>query len=532
MTTRRMLWALIVISGALRLAWAASLGGFANEAYYYLFARHLDWSFFDHPPMVGVVSMLGLNLVGGLNPVLGLRLGFIVMFGGSTWLMARVATRAYDPRTGVLAALALNATVFYGLKVGTLAEPDGPLLFFWLLTIDRLLAAFDEPGRVDAWAWVGAAWGGAMLSKYYAILLPAGAGFYLLLRPSARDCLRRPGPYLAMVVGLAIFAPVIVWNATHGWVSFAYQGSRAGGFQGLQPKFLIDALVAQACYLTPWIFAWLVAILVRLARRGPRDWSESETLLICQAVPALALFLGVATYRRIMPHWPMIGFVALLPMLGRNWSERLAERPGLVGRRLVALTAAPVLLAFLFVVQARTGLFQDGQGRLLGLVSPQSDPTVDTIRWDQISRELERRGLLDEPNTFLFTDQWRFSAELAMATGRDPSVACFHRDSRSFTFWSRPEDWVGRDGIFVRVVDGLVEPKNYAPWFTRVEPLESIPIIRAGCRLQTVRLYRCVRETAPFLFGYSGPGPIPHPGLAPSDKATEVVRGSGSRKMR
>ena len=136
-----------------------------------------------------------------------------------------------------------------------------------------------------------------MLSKYHAVLLPLGAGFYLLIRPTARRCLRQPGPYLAAVVGLAVFAPVIVWNAGHGWASFVYQGTRAGGFHGLQPAMLIEALVGQILYLTPWIWVRLVVVLFGLVRRGPGDWSAAEAFLICQAVPVLALFLGVSTFQ-------------------------------------------------------------------------------------------------------------------------------------------------------------------------------------------------------------------------------------------
>ena len=511
MTTRKALWLLIGVSAVIRLAWAASLGGYTNEAYYYMYARHLDWAYFDHPPMVGLVSAVGLTLAPGLPPALGLRLGFIAMFAGSSWLLARLTTRTFGPRAGVLAALVLNVTLFYGLMIGTLSEPDGPLLFFWLLTLDRLLVAFEPPGRTSSWVWVGVAWGAAMLSKYHSVLLPAGALLYLLLRPSARRCLRTPGPYLAAAVGLAMFAPVIGWNAIHGWASFLYQSNRAGGFRGLQLGMFWEALIAQVLFLTPWIWFALVLTLARLIRRGPRAWSDPEAFLICQAVPALALFMSIATFRRIMPHWPLIGFVALMPMLGRSLSERLSAHPRREWRRLVAMSTIPIVLGSLFVVQARTGLFQDGRGRLLGLISRRADPTVDTIRWDQIASELDRRGLLDDPGTFLFTEGWRFSAELAMATNRPETVACFHRDSRSFTFWSRPEDWVGRDGIFVRVEDALAVAENYAPWFTRIEPIATFPIVRAGVPLQTVNLYRCVNLTEPFPFGYTGPGPVPLP---------------------
>ncbi|MBY0395590.1 MAG: glycosyltransferase family 39 protein, partial [Thermoleophilia bacterium] len=188
---------------ALILVWAAALGPGNDEAYHALFADHPAWSYFDHPPMLAAVVMTGRALSGGFESVLALRLGFILLFAGSTWLMARLGTRLYGERAGLLAAFGLNVSAYHTAAAGAFALPDGPLLFFWLLTLDRLAAALgigeaQPPRRPNlAWAAVGFAWGGALLSKYHAVFLPMGALLYLALDPPARVWLRRPGPYLA-----------------------------------------------------------------------------------------------------------------------------------------------------------------------------------------------------------------------------------------------------------------------------------------------------------------------------------------------
>src|SRR3954470_13405093 len=115
MTSRYALWGLIAVSGLLRLAWAASLGPGNDEAYHYLFTVHRDWSYYDHPPMVAVVESLGGALTGGGASELGLRLGFVALFAGSTWLMARLTTRFYGARAGWLAALGLNLTAYHSV---------------------------------------------------------------------------------------------------------------------------------------------------------------------------------------------------------------------------------------------------------------------------------------------------------------------------------------------------------------------------------------------------------------------------------
>jgi hypothetical protein len=49
------------------------------------------------------------------------------------------------------------------------------------------------------------------------------------------------------------------------------------------------------------------------------------------------------------------------------------------------------------------------------------------------------------------------------------------RNARGFAYWSRLEDWVGRDGIFVGINDCSDEVNSYTRFFTRIEPLGKFP---------------------------------------------------------
>jgi 4-amino-4-deoxy-L-arabinose transferase-like glycosyltransferase len=503
MTPRRTLWGLIVVSAALRLAWASSLGPGTDEAYHYLFAVHRDWSYFDHPPMLAVVESIGLGLAGGVATPLTLRLGFIALFAGSTWLMARLGSRFFGPWVGVLAAFGLNVSAYHTAAAGVFALPDGPLLFFWLLTLDRLASAFEEPGRTWPWVGVGLAWGCALLSKYHAVFLPAGAFLYILLEPSARRALLRPGPYLALAIGLAVFSPVIAWNASHGWASFAFQGGRAVGKLGFRLDTLASAIAGQAAYLFPWIWVGLVGLLFQAVRGFRRGDSKAERFLVCQSVVPLAAFTAVACVRPVLPHWTLVGYLALFPLLGRLWESRLREHPRRMGSLLALAAALPIAITGFLVVEYRTGMLQSA-----GL-PPKADPTVDMYGWDQVADELGRRGLLDDPKVFLYSRSWFTSGHLAFATrGSGVPVLCYnHKDARSFAFWSRPDDWVGRDGILVSVDEANYEPACYERFFERIEPLGRFEVGRAGGPVRRVRLYRCVRQLVAFPFLPGDPDP-------------------------
>ena len=98
--------------------------------------------------------------------------------------MARLTSRLYGERAGLLAAFALNVSAYHTAAAGAFALPDGPLLFFWLLTLERLIVALDIAAEQESipsvfrairpWIGVGLAWGCGMLSKYHAVFLPAG----------------------------------------------------------------------------------------------------------------------------------------------------------------------------------------------------------------------------------------------------------------------------------------------------------------------------------------------------------------------
>ncbi|MHC5538902.1 glycosyltransferase family 39 protein [Singulisphaera rosea] len=508
MTSRQALWLLIVISALFRMAWSSGLGLGNDEAYHYLFSVHPDWSYFDHPPMLALVERLGIALCGGVVSAFSLRLGFILLFAGSTWLMASLASRIYGPRAGFLAALALNVTAYLSVAAGSFALPDGPLLFFWLLTLDSLVRAFENPTKNSPWVAVGLAWGGAMLSKYHAVFLPLGTVVYLVVEPQARRILRTPGPYVAMVLGLLAFAPVLFWNAIHGWASFAFQGGRALGGLAFRPDTLLAAILGPVVYLLPWIWASLVLILFRKGKSFREPVGESrptaERLLYCQAVVPLVVFLAVACTRPLLPHWTLVAFLSLFPMLGQVWSLRSPR----LSTRWILIATLPPVIATLVLAQARLGIFQVGGHGTLGLLRVSRDPTLDLYGWDQIGRELERRGLLDRPGTFLFTSAWYYSGHLGFETRQSKTpVLCYNSwDARSFSYWSRPRDWIGQDGILVSFNDRLAEPGCYERFFSKIEPLGTFDVERAGAPVRRVRFFRCVRQIEPFPFdGFQKP---------------------------
>jgi 4-amino-4-deoxy-L-arabinose transferase-like glycosyltransferase len=491
---------LIAVATLLRLGWCAALEPATDEAYHWQYARHPELSYFDHPPMTMLAIRAGIAACGGWVHPLSLRLGFIFLCAGSTWILFRWTSRSFGDRAGFWAATGFTLTYYFTSYGGTFAMPDSPLLFFALLTWWQAGIALDDResrgARLRAWLLTGVGFGGAMLSKYHGILLPAGVVAYALITPGQRRVLATPGPYLAVLIGAVMFMPVIVWNAQNEWASFKFQGGRAasGDVPVLHGGPLVW-LVGPILLLFPWIWFWLVGELLRRLGRFPPAGPERFCVVLAVA-PLLFFFVSSCFNGMFFPHWPLLGFVPLYPLVGARWASLRVQSPRTFAVIVSIWIGGAVLILNLQLLQARTGIIP---------VPPTVDVTKAYSGWNSVADELDSRGLLDDPDLFLFTNQWDHSGELAFAIRNRRPVTCYHSfDARGFAFWSKPEDYLGRTGLLVVIdeKDEALTRKEYELFFERMTVAAEFPMMRGSQPFLPVKVYRCENQRAPYPFDF------------------------------
>jgi 4-amino-4-deoxy-L-arabinose transferase-like glycosyltransferase len=226
----------LALAAGLHVAFLAAAGLSVDEAHYALYAAHLDWSYFDHPPLVGWLQWPALVL-GGRDwemrsmPFALWGLTMALLWRLTESLAERGAEEESPPReaaAGVAILLFLAGPLFHVLGIALL--PDSLLLPLtaWVMLLVWKLRDEAQAGRWTNWLLLGLAVGLAGLSKYTGIFLALSAGA-VLLRSHGSGLLRRPGPWLAVAVALVMASPVLIWNANHGWISFRYQLHHAAG---------------------------------------------------------------------------------------------------------------------------------------------------------------------------------------------------------------------------------------------------------------------------------------------------------------
>jgi hypothetical protein len=454
--------ALIGVTSLLRLAFAWATGLGVDESYMVAAGRVLSGGYFDHPPAAWWLSWGATHLFGSEAPVVA-RLPFILLFALSTWLMARLGAAVADERAGFWAAVLLNLSPVFGVTGGTWVLPDGPLLCALLGA--ALCFVHAVAGRGWGW-WCGAGLcaGLAMSAKYSAILTIGGAFLFLVSDRRHRLWLARPQPYTAMAIAALVFSPVILWNATHSWASFAFQGERAVGLR-FHPFAPLTTLLGEGLFVLPWIWVPMLVLLVR----------GRDRLLVFLAAPPIVAFALISAWssQRVLFHWAAPGYLMLFPLLGREVAAHLHLR---WLRRTIAGTAAFVLAIVTIIgLQTRFDVFGD---RLTALM--RKDPTIEGIDWASLRADLAERGLL-RPGTIVGVANWRDGGKIAYALGPDATVLCLNADARQFGFANPPVQHIGQDVLLI----GL---SPVAGPFARIEPLPPATIRHTGRILATVSI--------------------------------------------
>ena len=160
-----------------------------DEAYYWIWSKHLAGGYYDHPPMVALVIRAGTLIAGDTE--LGVRLVSILFALPMSYAVFRSAALLFGGlRVAATATILLNATLM--VSVGTtLITPDSPLLFAASLVL-FFLAKLLETERGTWWLAVGAAVGFGLLSKYTALFFGPAILIWLVVVPQQRRWLLSP----------------------------------------------------------------------------------------------------------------------------------------------------------------------------------------------------------------------------------------------------------------------------------------------------------------------------------------------------
>jgi len=474
---RRELLALVALLLALPLvrAWIAEAGGFDlhfDEAQYWEWSQHLDWSYATKGPLLAWLIALSTALLG--HGEWQVRLFGWLIYDAFLLLLFLFARQLWNDRRAGWWALALGLTTPLYFPLGQVMTTDGVLFACWTWA---LWAAWRALYRAQPHAWyeLGVAVGLGGLAKFSMGLLPACLGLGLLLSAPGRRILCSRPPWIGALLALLLISPVLLWNAGHDWVMFQHERghvlgvAESGGWRE-NLSDLLEFVAGQWLALSPLV----ALVLVRSLRRMPR--LAEQRLLWGVSLAVLAFFLCKATVSKVQLNWPAPAYIGLLVL----FAGQIAALERVWRRLLIAGMASSVLLLAVALFPGLIGL------------SPARAPFKDLRLWqvpvETLARQAQQAGAVQ----FLMVPSYHLAGAVAFYWPQRLPVypVAANRRLSQHDFWPPITGEAGRTGVYVSTNNELPDRLQHA--FTACQALPPVPASAGdGRALRTLYAWRC-----------------------------------------
>ncbi len=361
---RQLTVAVIVIAAMtlLRIVYACLIDLRTDEAYYWTWSNEHVLTFLDHPPMIAWFIRLGTAIFGDTN--FGVRFAGILAMLVMQLLLADIARRlTHDIRAIVLAILMPEAAVYYGLLMAKVA-PDVALVPF-AVAMMWALVRLAESGNPRWWLVAGVFGGLSLLSKFTAVMFVPAIVAFMLVPDWRVRWLKSPYPWLAALIAILLFLPVLIWNAQHDWASFRFQSVRATAVHEFSLRTVGDYIGLQFALVGFVLLPVVLSGVTLTARRGYLAREPVAILLSTAVLVPFLYFFWKSLSLRVGDTWPMfmwpIGFaaaavnIAMLPREG--WPAWMVRSSIWWANTAVVSGLVTVVLVFLYSVASPWNFF-------------------------------------------------------------------------------------------------------------------------------------------------------------------------------
>jgi 4-amino-4-deoxy-L-arabinose transferase-like glycosyltransferase len=476
---------LIIVALIIRLVFAGFTGLQVDESYMVAASHEFDASYFDHPLASWWLELGARALTGSVAPIV-VRLPFVALTGVTSWLIFLITRRLFDERAGFWAVVAYTIAPVFSMA-GCWVLPDGPVdaaLAAFMYALIRALGLPGEKPRPGWWLLAGLFAGLALDSKYNAVLVIAGAGLGILLAPRLRGEVLRPQVWAAGVIALAVFSPVIWWNAHHGWISFHYQGRRVAGLH-LRPYMPFYVWGGEAFFVLPWVWVPMIAAQIRALRVGPGQ--VGPWVLAWAGLIAVVLFAAVSLWSstHILFHWAAPGELMLLPLVGRWARDYIVPRL----RDNIALASGGLLAgAMLFIATDVQFGFLSGK------------PLLQIIDWTSIGAQIPP-GI-----DAIAAQRWYDAGKMGYGLERDGvniPVTVIGGEIHEFLYAAPPRSFVGKNVLVLSMPWNMAQTASFCDgFFERFKPGPVLTVKFHGEVLLAIPTYIGTKMISP---------PVPKP---------------------
>jgi hypothetical protein len=293
---------LLVLWGILNLLQARLTPLNNDEAYYWMYSKHLAWGFFDHPPMIALMIRIGYFF---FHNELGVRI-IVVLSQLVTlaviWLITdkEIRKKKENILLFFMIAVVLPVCNIYGF----ISTPDAPLILFSAI----LLLVYKRFLEDESWQntlYLGISIAALMYSKYHGGLL------IILIILSNPGLLKKFKFYVAAFLSLLLFFPHLFWQYSNDFPSVKYHLiERVSAFN---PKHVPDYLASQFFFHNPFLLCVLIFIMIKIR---PKNLFDKALYYI---IAGFFVFFFISSFRyRVEPQWTALISIPMIIILFNN----------------------------------------------------------------------------------------------------------------------------------------------------------------------------------------------------------------------
>jgi len=451
-----------------------------DEAHYWEWSRRLDLSYYSKGPMIAYLIHLGTSLFG--DTVFGIRFMAVLFSGLSSILMYSLGKNMYDEKVGLFSAIMIQIIPLFS-TYGILFTIDSPFIFFWISSLFLFREAVNQSQSSNLksqkyWLLLGLSIGLGLLTKYTMSFFYLCACLFLAVSVEKRRLLLTKGPYIALLISLIVFSPVVLWNAQHDWVTLKHTAGQAHIAQGIQLslKSFAEFIGSQFGVITPLLLILMIISVLRLRKE------QEGSYLFWFSIPVLAFFLFKSIQAKVQANWALPGYITGIISFSAVYLRRFDTD----GKGKKILVSASLILSLILTSIAHYPSILDLPAEL--------DPASRIQGWQALGEEVT--GIYEQMSSanpvFIFSDRYQVSSELAFYVKGHPATYCINlgRRMNQYDLWPGFHNLRNYDAIFVRIGDKRL-PEEVSASFDKVEKKVYTAYTKKHAEIRDYSIFMC-----------------------------------------
>lgn len=455
-----------------------------DEALYWDWTRHLNLSYFDHPPLTTYLIYLSTKLFGSNE--FGVRFFTILFSCLNSFLVYLISKKVFNSDKQALSSVILFNLLPIFTVGSIIITPDTPLMFFWLLNT-FLIAQLITTNNKNYWYLIGATFGLSMLGKYSTVIFLISFILFIFIDKPQQKWLAAKEFYFSAIIALIIFLPVIIWNIQNDWVSFKFQ--TAHGLTGgeVQPwnNFCLY-LAGQLLILNPLIFLGIILSVFWCWQNWRRERNEQQLFFSLLTVIPIIFFALTSFRAKVEANWPATGYLAGTIILVGWYYKQVTNKRLLYKLFLQSLAVITIILVTLFSsLLYFPGILYSSGFKL------NHEPTDELYGWKELAAQVNTvyQQMQSKNQTYLLTNRYQIAAETAFYIPGRPQVICVNVESRpnAYELFYQQDMPIGSDAILIAGPD-----KQIREYYQSVTELPKIDVYRYGILKHKYILHQCL----------------------------------------